>query len=656
MTGIRPALARDLRDLAVLGRLRHVPDEDLATDPGHITPIDFCSNDYLGLAGCPELAARAAAAALEFGAGAGASRLLGGGSAVHRRVERAAAKWLAIPGEDNDGLLFASGYQANVGLLGAVAGSQDAIFSDAENHASIIDGCRLSRATVEVFAHNDLDELAGRLQRHRERRRRVVVTEGVFSMSGDRAPIERLLRACAQADAWLIVDEAHAIGLLGPEGAGTVADALARDPSLCSASLLARVITGGKALGVAGAIVVGPSGLRETLLNRARSQVFSTAAAPAAAGAFLAAIERVRGADDLRHAALRNAGRLARGLGLPHPDACIVPLVIGDDGAAMTAAAHAQASGFDVRAVRPPTVATGTARLRLVARASHTAADIDKLCHVLNHLHPSEVSCTRPSAPSATPLSATPPSATPPSATMTVAVRETAPQLGIGPTAARDPSSPRALFVVGTDTGVGKTVASAGLLRAARRFVLAHYWKPVQTGDEDDTTAVATLADTEVPYRPGYAFPLPASPHEAARSAGQRIDSEWLSLTLDAHRRSSELLLVEPAGGLMVPLVDHWTQLDWIAREGAPVVLVARSGLGTLNHTLLSLAALASRSVEVRGLVLCGEPHPSNRDTLQAFSATTLIVELPALSPLSTASLDRWIDRHESALREMLSL
>src|SRR5262245_585681 len=256
---------------------------------GAIPGIDLGSNDYLGLSRDPRVVAGARAALEEFGAGGRASRLLRGGSPLHERAEAAAAEWLGAEAA----LLFPSGYQANLGLVGALVGRGDAVFGDRANHASLVDAARLSRAQVFVHAHLDLAELERQLAHARGARRRLVLTEGVFSMDGDAAPLAELDELCRKHDAWLVVDEAHAAGVIGPAGAGAWAALGAR----ADVRLAARVVTGGKALGVAGAFVTGSRMLREQLVNHARTFLFTTAPPPAIAGGLVAAIELARAAD-----------------------------------------------------------------------------------------------------------------------------------------------------------------------------------------------------------------------------------------------------------------------------------------------------------------------------------------------------------------------
>lgn len=594
------ALRRELAALEARALRRVLPPPTATTGR-----IDFCSNDILGLAAHPEVVAAAIDAVREHGAGGRASRLLGGGDSGIATLEAAVARWLS----DEAAVLFPTGYHANLGVLTTLAGPGDVVLSDALNHASIVDACRLSRARTVVYPHKDAEALEAALARTTGARRRIVVTESVFSMDGDLAPLARIEDACDRHDAWLVVDEAHATGLLGPLGAGGIA---ALDRDVWDSRVAARIVTGGKALGVAGAFAVGARSMIDTLVQRARPFVFTTAPPPAVGAALARAIELVI-ADPAPRAHVRAlAERLAAALDLDVPAAAVVPVVIGDDGAALAAAERCREAGFEVRAVRPPTVPSGTARLRLVVRASHTEDDVDRLACVIRDLR------------AATPAPRTSPRATAVTATC----------------------------VVGTDTGVGKTVVSALLLRHLVRTGPARYWKPVQTGDESDTDEVRRLSDAPTAsfMTPTYAFPLPASPHEAAAAAESAVDVGELD------RRLTELragpggpIVVEPAGGLMVPFTLDVTLADWLAAQRLAVVLVSRSGLGTLNHTLLTLEALRSRSLEPRALFLVGEPHPSNRRTLAARSGIDAIFEVPPLRPLETAALDAWLDTHDLA-------
>lgn len=571
---------------------------------GVTSGVDLGSNDVLGLARDARVIAGARAALEEFGAGGRASRLLGGGSPLHERAEAAAAEWLGAEAA----LLFPSGYQANLGLVGALVTRGDALFSDRSNHASLIDAARLSRAQVFVHAHLDLAELERQLARARGARRRLVVTEGLFSMEGDLAPLFELDELCRRHDAWLVVDEAHSAGLLGPAGAGAWA-ALGPRPD---ARLAARLVTGGKALGVAGAFVVGSRVLREQLVNHARSFLFTTAPPPAVAGGLLAAIAACRAAEAERAHVRGLAAELARRLELPAPGGAIAPFPAGAPERALELATKLQARGLFVPAVRPPTVPADGSRLRIVLHAFNHMSEIDELARALAGARVPSVVRASLEAPGT------------------------------------------ALFVVGTDTGVGKSVVSALLLRAARDLGRAAYWKPVQTGSESDSEAVRALSEASAHecLPNAWHFPLAASPHEAAADAGQAIEPKRVSEGLRGLLRtlSGTRVVVELAGGLLVPYRSEpelVTQADWLASAGVPLVLVARAGLGTLNHTLLTLEALRARHLEPRALFLVGTPHPSNRRTLERVAGVPRIYELPWLAPLTPPALAHWLETND---------
>ena len=644
--GLDESLEREMAEWEEAG-LRRRLGEPLAAS----APCDFVSNDYLGLSQHPEVVEGARRALAEAGAGGRAARLLGGGCALHERAEQQAAEWLGADAS----LLFPSGYQANLGLLTALAGAGDAIVSDEACHASLIDACRLSRARTLVHGHLDLEHAEQQLRRSTGARRRLLITEGVFSMDGDGPDLLALAELATSYDAWLIVDEAHAAGVVGPEGRGTWAAACAaagsRDAARLSERVAARVVTGGKGLGVGGCFVVGSTALREHLLNRARSFVFTTAVPPPVAGALTAAIGVARGADTLRQSACGRAAQFAEALGLRAPAAAIVPLIVGDSERTLRLATRLTQLGLQVRAVRPPTVPEGTSRLRLAFHAYNSDKCVAALTFTLQEelrkrlgaaCKPSLKGPARP---------ARPPAATP----GRPAARGTAVATAYRP---GQSALTRVLAVVGTDTCVGKTVVSALLARAAAAAAArcgargrpVVYWKPVQTGDESDTATVMQLvAGLGVRCeQPALSFPLPASPHEAAEAAGRTIDVALLRRRYAALRDEAAggTLLIEPAGGLLVPLDALHTQADLLAAERPDVVVVARSGLGTLNHTLLTLEALESRGLRPLALFLVGDPHRSNRDTLSARCSVPAVYELPALETVDAPSLDAWLRRY----------
>jgi 8-amino-7-oxononanoate synthase len=370
------SLAADLAALDAAGLRRHLRVLSSASGPEVLIDgrpvLLLCSNNYLGLATHPRLRGAAAAAVDRWGCGTGASRLIAGTTELHAAVE---AKLAALKGTEA-ALLFPSGYQANLGAITALVGRGDHVYSDAFNHASIVDGCRLSRANVHVFPHRDVRALEAALAATSPGGRRLVVTDSVFSMDGDRAPLAALARVADAHGALLMVDEAHATGVLGPRGAGLAA----------AEGLVDRVAvhmgTLGKALGGAGAYVAGSRDLIDLLVNRARSFVYTTGLAPAAVAAAGAALDVLGAEPERRARVLAHAARLRAGLatlGLTAPgDTHIVPLVVGDNARAVALAEALLARGVLAAAIRPPTVPPGTARLRLTPMATHTPGDIER--------------------------------------------------------------------------------------------------------------------------------------------------------------------------------------------------------------------------------------------------------------------------------------
>lgn len=339
--------------------------------------VVFCSNDYLGLRFDPRLREAARRVLETHGTGTGASRLVSGNHDLHEHTERTLAALVNRPAA----LLASSGFAANVGALSCLLGPDDVVFSDALNHASIIDGCRLSRARVVVYPHGDHAALAREIPRQRPFRRGWVVTESLFSMDGDLAPLPELRALCDREGLFLYVDEAHALGTFGPHGQGVTA----------TLGLATDVLVGtlGKALGSQGAFVAGTESLRLYLWNRCRSFVFSTGLCPPAVAAACEAAHiirhdtalRARLQDNLRH--LREA---LRDLGLPiggHPESPILPLVVGEETRALALSQRLRDEGFFVQAIRPPTVPRGTARLRITVSAAHTHEDIAGLVAAL---------------------------------------------------------------------------------------------------------------------------------------------------------------------------------------------------------------------------------------------------------------------------------
>jgi len=347
--------------------------------------LAFCSNDYLGLANHPRIVEAAIEAASRYGVGEGASHLLSGHSAVHERLEEKLAGFMKMP----RALLFSTGYQANIGAVTALAGPEDAIFSDALNHASLIDGVRLSRARVVRYPHADLGFLSGALAESGARTK-LIVTDGVFSMDGDIAPLPALLDLCERHDAWLLVDDAHGFGVVGPEGRGSPAHFGLRSRRLVYVGTL------GKAAGVAGAFVAGAAEVVETLLQRARTYIYTTAAPAMLAAAIETSLQIIR-EDEWRRARLRKLVAVLReelrgSESAPaSSDTPIQPIILGGNSEAVRASAALRERGILVPAIRPPTVPEGTARLRISLSAAHSEDDVLRLATALREVCPGGV-------------------------------------------------------------------------------------------------------------------------------------------------------------------------------------------------------------------------------------------------------------------------
>jgi 8-amino-7-oxononanoate synthase len=376
------ALETELAELAAGNRRRARPElagpSRQRPSAGRETLLSFSSNDYLGLASHPDVAAAAIEATRAEGFGAGAARLVSGDLPSHRALEHDIARFLDRP----SALLFPTGYQANLGAVAALGGPSDLIASDAANHASLIDGCRLSKATIEVFAHGDPGAAAQALARPGQFRRRLLLTESLFSMDGDAAPLAAFAQVASDRDAIFVVDEAHALGVLGPGGRGLCA-AAGVSPDVLVGTL-------GKAFGSAGGFVAGSAVLTDYLLNKARTFIFTTSAPPPVAAAARAALRLASGPEgDARRSRLRaHHARLLGALrgklrATPGP---IQPIVLGPDERAVEAAARLRRSGLFVPAIRPPTVPEGTARLRVTLSSEHAEAEIDRLARALDEI------------------------------------------------------------------------------------------------------------------------------------------------------------------------------------------------------------------------------------------------------------------------------
>ncbi len=575
-----------------------------ATTPGGRPVVSFASNDYLGLCHHPDVLAAAVEAVRRDGTGAGSARLVAGARPAHRRLEAALAAWK----EAEAAVLFATGYMANVGVLQALGGPDVTIVSDGLNHASIVDGCRLSKAAVVVTPHVAVAAVEAAVAAAPGRV--LVVTESVFSMDGDVAPLDQLVELCWRHGALLVVDDAHAV--LGPD-------------HLHGTEGVLRTGTLSKTLGSLGGFVAGPAGLCELVVQRARSFVFTTASTPADTAAALSALSVVQSAqgEALRARLRANVDRLRPG----HPSA-IVPVVVGDEAAALAASAELLEQGLLVPAIRPPTVPAGTSRLRISLSAAHSADQVDHLAEALTALGLVPTADRR-------------------------AGRRGEP-VAPGTTSARPE---KVVLVLGTATGVGKTWLTAALARALRADGSAPAArKPVQSFgpgahacDHDELVAAGAQAPGPGPENaatgqvPG-AGPwltdagMPAGGGQASGAGMWPTDAEVLAAATGEaaaevcppHRSyaaamapplAAEALglapftladllaevrwppgagvgLVEGVGGPRSPLAADADNVA-LAAALAPdvVVLVADAGLGAINAVLLAVDALPHRPV-----------------------------------------------------------
>ena len=341
----------------------------------------LCSNDYLGLAGHPALREAASAAMERYGFGSGASRLVSGTSALHQELEQKISRFKGTEAA----LAFNSGYAANTGIIPAIAGEGDVILSDSLNHASIIDGCRLSKAEVKVYRHRDVAHVEDLLKKSLSAHRTLIVTDGVFSMDGDIAPLTELASLAEQYGSLLMVDDAHATGVLGDTGRGTTEHFGLAD------RVPVQMGTLGKALGSFGAFAAGGRTLIDHLVNRSRSFIFSTALPPMVCAASIAALDIVDREPERREQLRENRERFVQGLlslGIPIADSetPIVPIMIGDSEKALLVGEKLLEYGIYAAAIRPPTIPEGSTRIRTTVTATHTAEDIDHALGIFDRL------------------------------------------------------------------------------------------------------------------------------------------------------------------------------------------------------------------------------------------------------------------------------
>ena len=385
MVGFDEQLGRDLDEIRDAGLWRELREIESAQSArikfGGREFINFSSNDYLGLAGHPALGQAAREAIEQFGVGSGASRLICGSLQPHHELESALAKWQGTEAA----LVFSTGFAAAQGVLTSLLGRGDVVILDKKAHASMIDGAKLSGATLRVFRHNDLENLEKLLQWAADRGGRVLVaSESVFSMDGDHAPLAGIVELKERYGAWLMLDEAHAVGLYGPLGQGLAA------AGGLGERIEIRMGTLGKAVGAAGGFICGSRQLFDLLVNKARSFIFSTAPSPAVSAAARAGVELIQGAEgqSLRGQLWQRVNELRRGVAslgwkTPAEPSAILPLIVGEEAKAVATMDHLREAGFFIPAIRYPTVPRNEARLRVTLTANHTAENIEQLVNAL---------------------------------------------------------------------------------------------------------------------------------------------------------------------------------------------------------------------------------------------------------------------------------
>ena len=609
-----------------------VRTDPVLRDTGARPPLDLASNDYLGLSRDARVVAAAHAALDRHGAGATASRLVTGTLPVHRELEAALMDLTGQP----SALAFSTGYAANLGVITAMSGRGAEILLDAHAHASLHEAARMSRAPYAIFRHNDVDDLDAALAA-RPGSRVVVAVESIYSVLGDAAPLVALAEVVARHDALLVVDEAHGLGVAG-RGRGLVAElGLAGAPNVIVTATLS------KSLGAQGGAVLGPPTVRDHLVNAARSFIFDTGLAPAAAGAAAEAARIVASDPSLAGRVRSNAALIAAACGIEEAAGTVQSIPMPTPEAAVAACLELRERGVLVGCFRPPSVPDGISRLRITARADLSAAEVGAAARLV-----AEVVAAHSPSPSSSSVQDPPP----PTGHELHTRRQDSSSVHNPPpptghelhTRRRGDRLPRVLIVTGTDTDVGKTVATgaiAAALVAAGASVAAY--KPIQTGvapgEPGDMGEVARLAG--ISTAEGCRLRAPMAPRPAAALEGVALPTlaEHLA-TINQLLGTVDHVLVEGAGGLLVELADDGSTLADLARglSDAGAVLVSRSGLGTLNHTMLTREALTRRGIDCLGVILGAWPaEPSHLEaTNRDYFATLpegLLGAVPAGAP-----------------------
>lgn len=668
-----------------------------ATDPSPPVPrLAFCSNDYLGLAAHPELATAWAEGARLHGAGSGASALISGHSHIHAALEERLAATQAAHIPHVRALLFSSGFMANLAVITALADAQTAFFSEALNHASLIDALRLARSSarahIHVYPHADIAALQQQLTTCTAPIK-VIVTDALFSMDGHLAPLQELLQLAMRHRAWLLLDDAHGFGVMGAHGHG-VLQALG-----LQSERLIYVGTLSKAAGQQGAFVAAHDTIIRWLIQAARSYIYTTALPPAQAYALLRGLDLITGPEGQARRATLQARitqwqQLAHALLAEYPHtgwqlapshSPIQPLIVGDSSAALHLSAQLEHAGLWVPAIRPPTVPKGQARLRIALSAAHSTTDIQQLVSTLADI----ARQTQPSPQSLSHIDDVEPNP-PRMADAVVAATSGIPAMAAQHPhpLATDPANSaryqlpemvlphtlRGLFVTGTDTEVGKTHVAAALLRlAARHPELSHMagCKPVAAGtdasghNEDVCTLLsassASLQLSTADICP-FLLPEPCAPHIAARLAKRPIVMADVLTHIHTLSCRANALIVEGIGGFCVPFgdsTDPWHSSSALASAlNLPVVLVVGLRLGCINHALLTAEAIARRGLRIAGWIGTHiDPHmtyaPDNIHTLtqqlqQHWHAPCwgIVPHLPVTNSGKLPNFDPYIDEH----------
>ena len=379
-----PSLSAELQDLKSEGLYRNLRQIDGPQGPRcrmmGVEFFNFCSNDYLGLANHPALKAAAARALNSHGCSAAASRLVSGTTSLHTELETCLARFLGT----ESALTFPTGYMANVGAITSLAGPEDVIFSDRLNHASLVDGCRLSRAKIIVYAHRSANHLEALMQSAKPYRRRLIVTDGVFSVDGDVAPLPELTDVAQRHDAILMVDDAHGTGVIGPQGRGSPEHFDVKGVDVLTSS-------GSIALGSVGGFVAGRQELIDLLINRARTFIYTTALSPDACAATIAALKVIDSEPEIRHRLWANVRKARDGLrrlgfDLMNSETQIIPILIGDPNRTMAISEALLEQRIFLTGIRPPTVPENQSRLRLALTSVHTEEDIERLIEAMRRV------------------------------------------------------------------------------------------------------------------------------------------------------------------------------------------------------------------------------------------------------------------------------